>query len=142
MTVATLGATYLPKYKFANVRHYMFTNDVALKCNKVLNDASYPYHPNRTLTTQSQHGTARPSRSDMVWLDIGPFKDTDVFGTDAQWTAHRYYDQVTAHMWILCVLPTREALQNMVIGMETYFKKQNDKTNPKKQTQKNADGAR
>jgi hypothetical protein len=77
LIITTFGSIYIPdKILNMNIIHYMYRNDVALKCNKL------DYHKDR---------------SDVKWLRPNDYKTPvkpkfSFFGTDEEWQSHNNYD--------------------------------------------------
>lgn len=82
LTIITLGSIYVPrpeKTQGVNIKHYMFENDVALKCNKL--------------------GIKNSKESHVIWLQQRDFvspskKKKSIFGTKEEWKAHNSYNFV------------------------------------------------
>jgi hypothetical protein len=80
LNVITLGSIYVPrpeKTQDVNIKHYMFENDVALKCNKLGKKGIKDKH--------------------VIWLRERNFvspskKKKSIFGTKEEWEAHNSYN--------------------------------------------------
>jgi hypothetical protein len=80
LNIITLGSIYVPRpdrTQGVNISHYMFENDVALKCNKL-----------------GKKGIKEPY---VVWLQQSDYlvsskKKKSIFGTKEEWEAHTSYN--------------------------------------------------
>ena len=72
----TFGSIYIPKdVTNANIKHYMYTNDVALKCNKL---------------------QVKEKVKNVKWLNVGdktPVRKFSLFGTKKEWDIHNQYKE-------------------------------------------------
>ena len=71
LNVATFGSLYVTSLpEEVNIKHYMYTHDVALKCNRL--------HPNI-------------DKKDITWLKSKTPHEHLLFGTTAEWSYHNDY---------------------------------------------------